>query len=89
MAASPTPQEQQFIHLVRLAWDLRKRGLGAAIELPSRDQPVLLLARTPGPVRVMAVALDGRWFFTWGRGRARRIRALADDAADRVWEVAQ
>ncbi|MEV7964998.1 hypothetical protein AB0O34_03325 [Sphaerisporangium sp. NPDC088356] len=87
MSVSST--EQQFIHLVRLAWDLHKRGLSAAVDLPRRQEPTLLVSRVPGPLRVMAVAKGGRWFFTWGRGRKQRVRALADDAADRIWEVAR
>jgi hypothetical protein len=37
----------------------------------------------------MALAFDGKWFFSWGRGRRHRVRALAEDAADRVWEATQ
>ncbi|MEV7966145.1 hypothetical protein AB0O34_09190 [Sphaerisporangium sp. NPDC088356] len=82
-------QEEQFIHLVRLAWDLHKRGLDAAVDLPSRKEPVLLVTRPSGPLRVMALVRNGTWFFTWGRGRDQRVRALAGEAAERLWEVAQ
>ncbi|MDH2428588.1 hypothetical protein [Sphaerisporangium sp. TRM90804] len=82
-------REEQYIHLVRLAWDLHRRGLSAAVDLPSRKEPVLLVPRTTGQLKVMAWAQNGRWFFTWGRGRAQRVRALARDAADRIWVVAR
>jgi hypothetical protein len=82
-------RQEQFLHLVRLAWDLHKRGLSAAVDLPRRQEPTLLVPRAPDPLRVMALAGKGGWFFTWGRGEGQRVRALAEDAADRVWEAAQ
>lgn len=82
-------KQEQFIHLVRLAWDLHKRGLNGAVDLSRGKEPVLLLYRVPAPLTVMASFQEGRWFFTWGRGRDQRTRALAEDAAERVWEVAQ
>jgi hypothetical protein len=81
--------QDQFIHLVRLAWDLRARGLGTAVDVPIKKDPVLVIPRASGPLRVMALARKGTWFFTWGRGEDQRVRALADNAADRVWELAQ
>jgi hypothetical protein len=86
--AAPEPQEQ-FIHLVRLAWDLRRRGLRSLIDLPTGAEPALLVSRMSTPLRVMVLARDGTWFFTWGRGRAQKVKALAEDAPDRVWEAAQ
>ncbi|GGK98558.1 hypothetical protein Sme01_62290 [Sphaerisporangium melleum] len=82
-------RETQYIHLVRLAWDLHRRGLGAAVELASGLEPVLLVHRPNDALRVMALAREGTWFFTWGRGRDHRVRALANDAAERIWEVAR
>ncbi len=82
-------QEEEFIHLIRLAWDLRRRGLGTAVELAPRKDPVLLVPRPSGSLRVMALRRKGVWFFTWGRGESRRVRALADDAADHIWGAAQ
>ncbi|MFG1875006.1 hypothetical protein ACGFIV_09235 [Sphaerisporangium sp. NPDC049003] len=87
--AARTRQEEQFIHLVRLAWDLHKRGLSAAVDLPSREEPILLVPRTSGPLKVMAMSRKGTWFFTWGRGEGQRVRALSGDAADRIWDLAQ
>ncbi len=80
-------QEQQFIHLVRLAWDLRGRGRNTALELPNESEPALLVSRVPIPLRVTAIMSRGQWFFTWGRGRDRHVRALTIHAADRVWEL--
>jgi hypothetical protein len=82
-------QEEQYIHLVRLAWDLHKRGLSGAVDLSRGKEPVLLIYWPSGTLKVMASFRDGRWFFTWGRGRDQRVRAVVDDAADRVWEAAQ
>ncbi|WP_181870954.1 hypothetical protein [Sphaerisporangium album] len=82
-------REEQYRHLVRLAWSLNKRGLRAVVDLPLKSDPVLLLPRTGSPLRVMALARRGTWTFTWGRGRDQRVAAPADEAADRIWEVAQ
>ncbi|MEO3813105.1 hypothetical protein ABGB17_29230 [Sphaerisporangium sp. B11E5] len=48
-----------------------------------------MLYRIPGALKVMASCHDGRWYFTWGRGRDQRARALADDAADQIMEAAR
>jgi hypothetical protein len=82
-------KEEQFVHLVRLAWDLNKRGVNTAVDLPIKKEPVLLVPRASGPLRVMALLRKETWFFTWGRGHDQRVRALAGDAADRIWEVIQ
>jgi hypothetical protein len=76
-------QEEQFIHLVRLVWELRQRGVSAAVDLPSREEPTLLVPRTAGPLKIMARVRDGRWFFTWGRGRDQKVWA----SADQIWKV--
>jgi hypothetical protein len=83
------PREEQYMRLVRLAWDLHRRGLRAVVDLPLKMEPVLVVSRTAGSLRVMALSHKGNWVFTWGRGRGQRVRALADDAAERIWEVAQ
>jgi hypothetical protein len=82
-------QQEQFLHLVRLAWELHSRGLNASVDLPRGESPRLRIPRAPEPLRIMASTHKGTWFFTWGRGAAQRVRALAGDAADRIWEVAQ
>jgi hypothetical protein len=84
-----TAQEHQFIHLVRLAWDLRTRGLSTTVHMPREGQPVVLVPRANGPVRIMAVVQGGQWLFTWGRGRDQWVHSLANDAVDRIWEIVQ
>ncbi|WP_424537225.1 hypothetical protein ACOZ38_41235 [Sphaerisporangium viridialbum] len=82
-------KEEKLIHLVRLAWDLNKRGVSTAIELSTKTEPVLLVPQAPEPMRIMTLVLQKTWFFTWGRGEGQRVRALTGDAVDRVWEAAQ
>jgi hypothetical protein len=89
MGQGSNPEEQQFTHLMRLAWDLRKLGLRTMVDLPPRTEPVLVIPRAAGALKVMAVHRKGAWVFTWGRGRDQGVRALVDGAADRIWEVAQ
>lgn len=80
--------EWQFIHLVRLAWDLRELGRDTLVELPRRDEPVLFLPGATTHGRIMAIEQDGgRWVFTWGRGRRRQVAAYAQDAAERIAAV--
>jgi hypothetical protein len=87
--AARSRQEEQFIHLVRLAWDLHKRGLSAAVDLPRGKEPRLMLPRASETLRIMALARGETWFFTWGRGEDQRVRALSEDAVARVWEAVQ
>ncbi len=82
-------KEDQYLHLVRLAWDLHKLGLSAMVELPTGKEPALLVSRAAGPLRIMALRFKGTWFFTWGRGDGQRVRALSSEASNRVWEMAQ
>lgn len=84
-----TAGQQQYVHLVRLAWDLNRLNVRTLVDLPLKKEPVLLIPREPGPLRVMALSRKGTWYFTWGRGEEQRVRALADDAVMRVWEIAQ
>ncbi|MBB4704760.1 hypothetical protein BJ982_006304 [Sphaerisporangium siamense] len=37
----------------------------------------------------MAFTRKGAWTYTWGRGRAQKVTAPADEAADRIWGLAQ
>jgi hypothetical protein len=87
--AAGTREEEQFIHLVRLAWDLRMLGLATTVELRIRKEPVLLVPRAAGPLKVMALKIRKTWHFTWGRGKDQRVRALSSDAVTRVWEMAR
>ncbi|GAA3016460.1 hypothetical protein GCM10017559_45070 [Streptosporangium longisporum] len=84
-------EEQQFIHLVRLAWDLHERGMRASVELPVGGEPVLLVSPSLPlfSTRVMAVRRGRDWWFTWGRDAKQSVPALAPHAADLIREVAQ
>lgn len=79
--------EWQFLHLVRLAWDLRELGRATLVDLPAQAEPVLLLRGRHDTGRIMATEHGGRWVFTWGRGRRRRVPAYAEEAAERVAAV--
>lgn len=82
-------QQDQFVHLVRLAWDLHMRGVSAAVDLPKSKEPTLVIPRTADSIKIMALCQHGQWFFTWGRGRDQRVSALDQEAAERIWELAQ
>lgn len=82
-------QQEQFIHLVRLAWDLRMAGLSATVDLPRGGEPAVLIPGAKGPLKVMVSTQGADWFFTWGRGRDQRVRVLDADAFRRVREVAR
>lgn len=82
-----TQDQDHFVHLVRLAWDLRRLGLAVAVELPLGDEPFVLVRRTSGPVRVRASLSGKRWTFTWGRGRDQSVDALDAEAAEKIWRA--
>lgn len=84
---TPRMKEDQYLHLVRLAWDLHTLGLSAMVELPTGKEPALLVHRAAGPLRIMALSFRGTWFFTWGRGDGQRVQALSGEASNRVWEM--
>ncbi|MFC6082823.1 hypothetical protein [Sphaerisporangium aureirubrum] len=89
-SVSRTMREQQYLYLVRLAWSLYRRGLRVTVDLSLKSEPVLIAPRTgAASLRVMVCRTKGIWIYTWGRGDSQRVRVLADDAADRIWEVAQ
>lgn len=78
---------QQCIHLVRLAWDLRELGYGSAVALPRDGEPALVLPHATDHLKVRVSSRNGDWFFTWGRGPDRRVRAPDAEAARRIAEV--
>ncbi|WP_271220007.1 hypothetical protein [Streptosporangium carneum] len=82
-------EQERFIHLVRLAWDLHATGLSAAIDLPKGENPVVLVRRAKGAFRIEVAKYATGWFFTWGRRQDQRVRALDVNAFRRVWEAAQ
>ena len=74
--------EDQFIHLIRLAWDLRALGVGITIELPRGSEPYVTVPRARATLRILAVRVNGTWVFSWGRGRS--VAALDERAAARI-----
>ncbi len=83
--------ESQFIHLVRLAWDLRCLGMATSLVLRPQQAPVLDVMRTAGmPVRVQAIRRPQGWVFTWRPPwsrvwwRGEWAWALDEDAATKV-----
>lgn len=80
--------QEQYIHLVRLAWDLRWAGLAVSVELPRRGEPFVEVSRAQGPLHVRASLRSERWVFTWGRGRNQWAYALDHDAASQIEKLA-
>ncbi|MEU4832386.1 hypothetical protein [Streptosporangium sp. NPDC023615] len=88
------PQEE-FVHLVRLGWDLRKLGVGASLVLPRAGQPILeVMSGSQTRVRITVVRRDRGWVFVWRPWWARVWRpgeavwAEADNAADVIVSAA-
>ena len=79
--------EWRFLHLVRLAWDLRELGHATLVELPCQAEPVLCLTGAGDLRRITAAEYSGRWVFTWGRGRKCQVAVYAEDAAERIAAV--
>lgn len=79
---SASGQEAQFIHLVRLAWDLRMLRMSSAVELPHTDDPVLLVGKRQTLLKVRALRHGGHWFFVWGRGEGKRVPAYDERAPE-------
>ncbi|GLW96994.1 hypothetical protein Misp02_10810 [Microtetraspora sp. NBRC 16547] len=83
--------QQQFIHLVRLAWDLKGLGMVTSIVLRPHEIPVLDVMRARGrPLRVQAIHRPHGWVFTWRPAWSRFWRqgewtwALDEDAARKI-----
>jgi len=72
--------EQRYIHLVRLAWDLRCLGAATRMELPQRIEPYLLVLGAKRELCVVILTERG-WVFRWGRGKAGRVDVLNEKAA--------
>ncbi|MFI7045656.1 hypothetical protein [Streptosporangium sandarakinum] len=83
-----TVQEDQYIHLVRLAWDLRGLGVAARLELPLTEEPYLMVQGMRRPVRVIAYRFGEHWIYQWGRGRNQRIGAFDQEAAQEIRKAA-
>ncbi|WP_326829291.1 hypothetical protein OIE13_34665 [Streptosporangium sp. NBC_01810] len=64
--AAGTQEEQQFIHLVRLGWDLRVLGVTTSLVIPAAGPPVLEISSTAGvEIRVRVIRRAWGWVFTW------------------------
>ncbi|GAA3068183.1 hypothetical protein GCM10017600_21010 [Streptosporangium carneum] len=83
-----TDPQRQFIHLMRLAWDLRDLGLTISVNLPQAREPALIVQQASGPLRIAATKRDRKWVFTWGRGPDQWVHALDEYAALRIRQVA-
>ena len=79
--------QQQYLHLVRLAWDLHMLGVSPVVELGPERVPAVRISRARGPVRVMARFSDGGWVFSWGRSRDQRIGVFDTRAATRIAQL--
>lgn len=78
----------QFIHLVRLAWDLHDLGLESVIKLARSQEPAVEIPKATYRLKIMATRRGRKWVFTWGRGRDQWVQAEATDAAKRIAGVA-
>ncbi|GAA3442430.1 hypothetical protein [Planomonospora venezuelensis] len=85
----PHNPQAQFIHLLRLGWDLRNLGVCTSLVLPVTGPPVLEVMQAGRTrLRVMAVRRSREWVFTWRpwwagiRWRGEWVCAEADNAAD-------
>ncbi|MFJ2028395.1 hypothetical protein [Streptosporangium sp. NPDC087985] len=79
----------QFIHLVRLGWDLRVLGVGTSLVLPTTGPPILeVTSAGDRRIRITAVRRACGWVFTWRPRWSRLWRrsdyvwAEADNVAD-------
>ena len=82
-------QEDQFIHLVRLKWELRTLDLSVIVDLSMDQEPKMLVRRAMGPLKIMASRRGTDWFFIWGRSQDQRVRALDAGALRHIWDMAQ
>ncbi len=83
--------EEQLIHLVRLAWDLRTLGVSTSLVLLPGEFPALDVMQPSGrPLRVEMIRRPHGWVFTWRPSwsslwrRAEWAWALDEDAATKV-----
>ncbi|MGW0192081.1 hypothetical protein [Nonomuraea sp. NPDC003201] len=74
----------QYARLVPLAWNLHTVGLAVALQLPAKDEPVLVIARASGLLKVRVAACGAGWVFTWGRGLDHCVDT---DALERATQI--
>ncbi|SDI17572.1 hypothetical protein SAMN05421505_1373 [Sinosporangium album] len=80
--------EHQYIHLMRVAWELRTMAC-VAVELAERETPVLLVRCREGHLRGRAYARGRDWYLAWGRSKFQRIKAFDENPPKRTWQAAQ
>ncbi|KAA9375985.1 MULTISPECIES: hypothetical protein [Microbispora] len=84
-------REQQFIHLVRLAWDLRHLGIATSVMMARGEPPLLDIAwGVRRPVRIRVIRRAHGWAFIWNPWWSRFWRrdecvwALDASSAERI-----
>ncbi|MER5620457.1 hypothetical protein ABT061_05365 [Streptosporangium sp. NPDC002544] len=84
------PQQEQYIHLMRLGWDLRALGVSTALVVPVEGPPILELMSSQGVrVRIQVSRRACGWVFIWRPWwsviwRRDWIWAEANNAADMI-----
>ncbi|WP_214327262.1 hypothetical protein [Nonomuraea sediminis] len=79
--------EHEYIHLVRLMWDLHWAGMQVSLTMGAGAGPCLVVHRAGDPLRVRAHVVNARWFFSWGR--TARVDALDAGAVNVICEAAR
>lgn len=84
-------QQEQYIHLVRLGWELRLLGASTLVVVPAVGPPVLeIMSRAGVRARIRVVHRSWGWAFTWRPWwsalwrRGGWVWAGADNAADMI-----
>jgi hypothetical protein len=76
--------QQQYLHLVRLAWVLREAGVGSIVDLSGGAEPAVVIVLASGRLKITAIRRGEGWAYAWGRGRNCRARADADAVARQI-----
>jgi len=82
-------EEEQFVYLMRSAWDLSQLWVTLAVQWPPKGESFIAIRMARGPLCMRAALRGEQWIFTWGHGRSRWVAAYEVDAVTRVWEVAR
>ncbi|MGC5016164.1 hypothetical protein ACLQ2R_35825 [Streptosporangium sp. DT93] len=84
------PQQEQYIHLVRLGWDLRVLEVSTSLVVPASGPPVLEIMSLNGVrVRIQVARRACGWVFVWRpwwsvTWRRDWVWAEANNAADMI-----
>jgi hypothetical protein len=74
----------QYLHLVRLAWSLRRIGVTTTVDVPGHDDPAELVPAASGWLRITAAQQGPGWVYTWGCEKDQIAWADAEAAAARI-----